>query len=185
MRTFIGLKLPQEIQEQLNTTSSTLQGIKQHNVNWVRAENYHITFQFLGEVSSAHIADISEIMERSCGMLKSQLFRSPQLELVPSAKPRVLWVRYENNSTELKKAHGLFCREFCELGYKLDRKPLRYHVTLSRIKGSVRESFAQAVLAQQLKHQELEVQEIVLYESKLRPGGPEYTPLYRMPLRIK
>ena len=52
-RLFVGLKIPEDIREELLSLCSGLE-----NVRWVKKENFHITLQFIGEVQKSYLDDL-------------------------------------------------------------------------------------------------------------------------------
>jgi 2'-5' RNA ligase len=178
MRAFIALELPKQSRAELVSLIDRLKLQRQPNLNWVSPENLHITFQFLGDISPAHLEDISQIMGNCCQGLIAPAFYQPLLQLVPAGKPRVLWVHYSCEQPELNKAHRQLCRQISELGYNLVRKPQVYHVTLARIKTVLKAAFIENVLKSRIADEQFSSPRITLYESILKPRGPEYNPLY-------
>ena len=61
-----------------------------------------------------------------------------------------------------------------QMGIDADAKKLKLHITLGRIKAPQSENFERAVLAHEIKTEELYWDTLVLYRSTLRPEGPRY-----------
>ncbi len=182
MRTFIALELPVPIKDLLAETSRELQQYNQRNLKWVLPENMHITFQFLGDVSESHLGDIREIIQQNSSSIEPPEFTHPQLQLVSPGNPHVLWISYQCECALLEKAHRRIRSDISHLGYKLDSKPLVFHVTLARIKGTLQPHFIDAVLKYILPQPSFKADKLTLFQSILHPEGPTYHSLYSLML---
>lgn len=149
-------------------------------VNWVRAENMHITLTFLGEVydeieriSSGlkRVADESKAFETSLG--KPLAFGRQTL---------VIGVADSSGSfAELSRLNENECQK---LGFDKEARPFRQHVTIGRIRE--KKGTAGLIAAHRNAKVEpisFEVNSLILYESQLQPTGSVYLPLGRFPLR--
>lgn len=182
MRVFAALDLPETVQESISDAVRSLQGIRQSGINWVQKENLHITFQFLGEISRSHLAEIADILRESCSSLSVPHFTAPRLQLIPASGPRILWINYKLQEQSLSRSHRFFCDKVRSLGYTIERKPVVYHTTLGRIKSKVQQHFIEAVLRKKIDIEDFGTYSISIYESILRPRGPEYRQLFSLPL---
>ena len=63
------------------------------------------------------------------------------------------------------------------MGYKIDSKPLEFHITLGRIKKRLPENAIKEILTTELKIKWFVVYNILLYKSLLKPTGPQYIEL--------
>ncbi len=180
MRAFIALELPDPIKDLLAETSRELQQYNQRNLKWVLPENMHITFQFLGDINESHLPDISQIIEQYGNSIDPPDFDLPQLQLVSPKSPRILWVNY--HCALLEKTHRRMCSDITDLGYRLDRKPLIFHVTLARIKGALQPHFIDAVLKYRLPQASFKADKLTLFQSILHLEGPTYHSLYSLKL---
>jgi len=182
MRAFIALELPASIREQLTSVSQQLQQYNQKYINWVDPQNLHITFQFLGDIADAHLPDIIQIITEYCADLPPLSFSQPKLQIVPTSKPRIIWINYQSDSAELKKIHRKLNAAIAELGYKLDRKPLLLHITLARIKAALQPSLINAIMNYKIDHEKFAPDKVTLFKSILKPQCPIYQPLFSIPL---
>ncbi len=154
-------------------------------VRWVPPENLHLTLAFLGEVDANRAAQAT----RAAGEPWSQPpFRvelsSP--EVAPrTGAPRTLWLPASAGRPELARLHAdARARLGRYLLAPIDPRPPG-HVTLGRLRkaprasgGRIRDALARlAVPAVGWR-----AEAVVLYESRLAPGGASYRPLARAPL---
>jgi len=135
---------------------------------WVKEENLHLTWVFLGDVKNENpiidmLKNISPI-ESEAGMEEMGYFGRP---------PRVLFAKAEEKLLYNK------AREFKETGFDLYRfKP---HITLCRIK-TIHDYKAYKEKLKEYREKKLGLilPEINLYESTLTSEGAEYTCRYKI-----
>ena len=145
-------------------------------VKWVRAENLHVTLKFLGETQPEKLTPLQNglALIRSPEPVRLE-FRS--LDFFPNDKrPRVFWAGMEA-SANLKSLAADIDYAAHRLGFPLEERPFTPHLTLARfqppgIAPKLRE-LIQGRSAQSFGS--LTTSEFHLIESKLKPGGAEYT----------
>jgi len=149
---------------------------------WVAPENLHLTVRFLGEVGEGRLGELENLAQTVAGKFRPFTLELGKLSAFPSPKrARVLWVgpvRGEDRFVELMRAVEEGVRR---LGFRPETKAPTAHVTMARFKtprdlsGLLAEVEFTDVLP-------VEVREITLMRSTLRPEGPIYTPVFRVPL---
>lgn len=154
-------------------------------INWVPAENLHITLNFLGETSEESLPGIIQGVEVIAG-------KHAPLEIILRSfgvfknlhEPRVLWIgcTVEPGLLQLKKELDQYLGLF---GYKTDEREFSPHLTLGRVK-EIRQvnQLAQLItLYKDIDFQQQWVDSLVLFESVLKPEGPEYISIHKFHLR--
>ncbi|HLH08097.1 MAG TPA: RNA 2',3'-cyclic phosphodiesterase [Terriglobales bacterium] len=192
MRLFIALDIPTEIRDRITRFVDGIQRFAP-DANWVKPASYHITLKFIGEKS----AEDADRLKQTLSTLKSQsvtvAFRGSGF--FPNARfPRVFWAGMEHDPAlpALAKAVDAAC---ASLGIAREEHEYRPHLTLARggsgSPNPKRGEHANPKLKQLAeKLQDLPfpefgtmtAQEFFLYESKLSPGGAQYTKLQRFAL---
>ncbi len=182
IRAFFAVDLPLECKEQLGVLMAALKlhlkkSLKHQPFRWVKPENLHLTLQFLGQVDQGETAHLLQAARGEVVGLKSFSLRLGPLEWFPSPhRPQVISLRAEpyHALAELSQALG---RGAATLGYIVEDRPFRAHLTLARVE-SVRNrdpallaSFSGEALA------DVFVKEVVLFSSQTLSGGPVYTRL--------
>ncbi|MCF7920501.1 MAG: RNA 2',3'-cyclic phosphodiesterase [Candidatus Cloacimonetes bacterium] len=183
MRTFIALELPAENKEQLHRLIKRLQEHNLRTINWVAPQNLHITLLFIGEIELQQQSVITSLIEELVNSCPAPVFSAPQIMLIPSQKPHLLWVEYKCISPEIAVVYRQLIKQLTESGYRLDKKPLRFHVTLGRIKGYISPPFISEVLNQKIPPLAFKSSILTFYKSILQPQGPEYFPLVNFYLK--
>lgn len=174
MRTFLALDLPASIREKIYALISQLQMENIFGINWVSLENLHITFQFIGDTHRHHIAEITGFLAELFQNMQPIRFSEPNLQIIPPREPRIIWISLKTNHKQIFLASKQVKQKLQELGYQPDKKPLRFHITLGRIKKRLPDFFIQKILTTELNVSDFEVSKATLYQSFLRPEGPVY-----------
>ncbi len=177
MRLFLAFELPEEVKDELARISEELMNIIPRGIKWVEPENMHITLQFLGDVSSADVKILDEYFSSLLDTVTEFDIENPVIEAVPAKNPRVIWVHYESNNKRIFSLPGKIRSMADDLGYSLDKKPLKLHATLGRVKSPVELSQIAEMLSFKPAINEMTINRVTLYKSVLQPEGPVYTAL--------
>lgn len=143
---------------------------------WVRTESYHVTLCFIGEVEEPQVKVLSEKLEevaRRHGPFNLDIQGThafPEDEM-----GRVLYVGVQN-SKALRSLQEECAQALKELGFYLEDRPYRPHLTVARLR-SPRNLID--VLSPLVRHQfgELKTHRLTLFESKQGGAFPLYVPL--------
>jgi 2'-5' RNA ligase len=174
MRTFLALDLPDPIKQIISKLSSELQSENVSGIKWVEPENLHITFQFIGDTQQQHISEITNFLADIFSQMQSIHFSEPKVQIIPQRNPKIIWISLQTNHKKIFQASRRIKEKLLEMGYKLDSKSLKFHITLGRIKKRLPDFFIQKILTTELKIIGFDVSEAALYQSFLRPEGPVY-----------
>ena len=181
MRLFAAIELTQEIREALAAFLTELRGIVPQ-VKWVRAENLHLTLKFLGETETGKLGPIRNTLAAIRTEAPVTLdFHG--LGFFPNERrPRVFWIGMEASSN-LKSLAAQMDHALHRLGFPLDDRPFTPHLTLARFSQS---GVPPKVVALTRENESrifgsMTTGKFHLIESKLKPGGAEYTTLQSFP----
>ncbi|MDP8204026.1 MAG: RNA 2',3'-cyclic phosphodiesterase [Candidatus Tenebribacter mawsonii] len=174
MRTFIALDLPEDIRENIAGVINNFRSTCPLGVNWIPSENLHVTFQFIGETKEEDLSEISELLETSFSGISVPIFTNPKLEILPGRDPKIIWISLENNDSLILKTSKKLKSKLRQLGYKIDSRQLRFHITLGRIKKRLPDKLIKQILTTELKIKSFEVPKATLYKSLLSPQGSRY-----------
>ncbi|QOR65885.1 RNA 2',3'-cyclic phosphodiesterase [Cytobacillus suaedae] len=184
---FIALSLPQPIREVLTGVKELVEP-KLPFKTWVHPQDLHITLAFLGNPSS--LSQMGAVK----GKLKivSAKHSSFTLELDgfgifgKSDSPRILWsaLKEQNYLLQLQKDIYQACTE---IGFKLEDRPYKPHITLAR-KWMSKDPFEMETLKSMVQPKEefskFNAGHIVLYQTHIN-RLPKYQPLSIYPLEAK
>jgi 2'-5' RNA ligase len=155
---------------------------------WVEPENLHLTLLFLGEVDAREVPAICQAVEQVGRQTKPFAMTLAGAGAFPTPRrPRTLVVHVTEGGPELIALHGALEPPLLELGcYRREERPFKPHLTVGRVKGEAGESSAAAIKQfEGWQGGQSQVDAVLVLSSELRPQGPEYTVLCRVPLRGK
>lgn len=187
VRVFFAVAFSEHITHQLEHYIDGLKKLSRSNkIRWTRSENLHITLQFLAEVKSSDVPLMLAEVHQQLRSVKLPLrFHLRGLHLFPDPhRPRVL-VADVTPQSALAECAALIGKGILQTGYEIDKRPYRAHLSLGRIKTvqTTALSFLQDV--EPLSLPEIEVPEIVLFQSVPHPEGSHYIPLARLTPEVK
>ena len=166
-RIFTAINLPENVKEELINYQKKIEGLFQTTVpiRWTRADNLHITLEFLGNLSDDEVVKVCQDTEEFAKSHKQFPIILNEISYAPPGKmpPRMIWAT----------------------GKKIDKLNLTPHITLGRIKmWEFRqiESEERPDVAQEIDLY-FEVNSIEVMESRLNKFGPGYTILESCPLK--
>ncbi len=182
-RIFLAIKIHPE-PELLNLIYLLHDELEEEWIKWVDEDQFHITLKFFGEMSESKIEQILSAVNDCCLKNKSFSFdlcnpgyfrdrEQLRVVLLQTAKTDAL-IALQN---QLENC-------FAGLGIPKEDRVFKSHLTLGRIKKvhdprhfyELMKQFPQKAL------QTISVRELILFESILKPSGPEYLVLERFKL---
>ncbi len=184
MRVFFAVDLPQSIREELVGFISLLKKRSKTNaIRWTKADNLHITLQFMAEVRTEHVPKLVENVRAQMGSVSHQMTLSTgRLHLFPNPyRPRVI-VLDVLPQEDLAELAGRIGEGIKVTGYEIESRPFRAHLTVGRIKQpqGLDLGFLGEVALPSLK--EIELNEVVLFRSEPQAEGSIYTVLEKLAL---
>ena len=180
IRTFIAIELSSEMRSKLAAVQDKLKKSEAW-VKWVEPKNIHLTLKFLGYVSASQLKSIFEAVHQSIEGIApfplsfSGLGAFPRLE-----NPRVVWVGVEEGREMLSRISRNLEEILKRNGFPVEAREYHPHLTLGRVKSSQNK----AQLIGFIKSEKdcsigsMEVKEITIMQSILKPEGPGYKPLH-------
>jgi len=181
VRTFLGVPLTEELREAIHSLQSGLKS-RIRDIRWSRPENLHLTLHFFGETEQENLEKI-----RVSVLSVKRCHRPFQVDVIglgafPSLRrPKVIWLGL-NPQNQLGQLHRDCRRALHAAGLVTDSRSYSPHLTIGRAKNRTNEL---TVLGSELGHQlvgHLPVDRLILYESRLKPGGAEHIPLFTIGL---
>lgn len=187
VRVFIALDIPSGDQESLTDAIGRLQSVIPKGVKWVDPGGIHLTLKFLGNVPLPMVEKLLTAMQQASDQFKTES-AGKQLQLRLSGlgafpnrqQARVLWAGTEGDLDSLAALQKLVDQAVATLGYSLEKRPFRPHLTIGRVRDSIphqlRQTIGQAVAAAELPPTDFwKVDTLHLIRSSLTPSGAIYT----------
>ena len=155
------------------------------DVRWCSEQQLHVTLKFLGEVADPQIAKVCEVVAAAAAQLQPFAVRLGGLGCFPSPnRARVLWCGIEDPAAGCQRWLTLADPLLAELGFERETRAYHAHITLGRSKARDGSAVIRRVLetVPAPPPNEMTVDHVVLFESRLGPGGARYYPVSTVPL---
>jgi 2'-5' RNA ligase len=182
-RVFIGYKCSM-LPDLVTAAGKMKSTLKNASVKWASPLYWHITSHFIGKAGNEEIEILKAILREAVSGTEPFTVNVQGIGFFPNADhPRVLW----SGVSPVDKLSKLYYRTGALLrreGFETDKRPYSPHITLARIKHcndpgvtkDIESSYKERIFGT------LDINEIILYESRLSPEGAKYIPLARYPL---
>lgn len=184
IRAFIAVNLSQTILEKIEQVAQDLQQkMNTVPVRWVPIENIHLTLKFLGNVSTANLEILMDILGKVVSSHHECDISVGGIGVFPKThNPRVIWVGMEIPQELTNLQHNIEI-ETARLGYSREHRPFSPHLTFGRVSRNASTEDIQKIARILEKYKvgflgATRVRTVYLYRSDLKPEGAEYTPIY-------
>jgi 2'-5' RNA ligase len=174
-RTFIAIKTEagEKIRDCISHSKTCLKG---ERIKWVGPSQLHFTLAFLGDTSIEQLELTSQMLHRIIPGYDAPKVLYKGLGLFRSIKdPRVLWIGLDIDPI-LRKLKAELDRELKKLGFRIEKRDFRPHLTLARIKWMQDKEVLKELLHTYREYyfQESTIRQLQYYESTLSREGPTY-----------
>jgi 2'-5' RNA ligase len=183
VRAFVAIKIETRVAQRIGEAQSNL-NTAFTGIRWVKPENLHLTLKFLGSVGEDKITSIADALERSLDRTPRFSVSCRGLGVFPDIrKAKVLWVGLEGKPLAPLAATVEDALE--PMGFAREKRAFKPHLTIGRWRDSAGRS---DLLRRELERSQRQdfgaskVNEVILIQSVLKPGGAVYTPLKIFPL---
>ncbi|MCS6885973.1 MAG: RNA 2',3'-cyclic phosphodiesterase [Acidobacteriota bacterium] len=175
MRAFVAIDLPDELKQRLSGLRQLLD--RGEPLAWIKPTGFHLTLHFLGEIEKTDIERVSNCMRVAAAGLGSFELVMAGLNAFPNLRaPKVVWAGVQDPTGKLDKLQKKLQGELESKGFRRENNFVP-HVTIARVKGSPVRATVKAIKSTKLEESVFWVNEIVLMQSKLEPGGSVYSRL--------
>jgi 2'-5' RNA ligase len=182
MRVFLALDLDSEVRGRLAELGREL-GPFARRARWVRPEALHLTLRFFGEVSSEGVESLAASLGQALAGLPAFTLDLRGCGIFPRrGDPRILWVGVPKAPPGLFELQTRAEAVARALGFAPERRPFEPHLTVARFRGPERGVDSLLGSCRDRDFGRTEVDEAVLFESRLSPAGSRYERLRAYPL---
>lgn len=176
VRTFIAFDTPQAIHGDINKLQQLLKETGA-DVTWESHEKFHVTIKFLGDVNSSMIDPLIERIQQTAERSPRFEVRYTDLGCFPDKHhPKIIWIGCENNDGKLDFLKKSLDKGLIPLGFQIEHKPFKPHVTLGRVKSERNISHLLSMLEKLTFEPRIAtIGEIIVMKSVLHPLGANYS----------
>ena len=153
-------------------------------LTWVPTGRMHLTIRFLGAVDDVTRNAVESVLAAPLETTVFTLTLGGAGAFPLRGAPRVVGLGIEQGLVDLQRLEREVSQRLASAGIPPDRQPFRAHLTLARVRdpqGLRLPAHLNGVVRP--GHSAAHIDAITLFESRLSPKGPTYTPLRRTPLR--
>lgn len=185
---FVAVFPPVEVAQGLTEAARALAGgLSPRAVAWTRAEQIHLTLNFLGNAERAKVEGFQRAVEAACRPGGPLILRARGLGCFPSpARARVIWAGLSGDVTAVERLKGTLDECLAPLGYVADARPFHPHLTIGRVKllsgGDRRHLTVTLPKWRETDFGAWTTERVDLMQSVLSPGGAEYALVQSFPL---
>lgn len=181
MRLFAAVNLPADLRQAIHAAAAPLReaGLP---IRWIDPDGIHLTLKFLGNVDAERLPELTAALDRACAGMRGFSVALTGFGAFPSAeRARVVWVGCES-APPLELLQHAVEREYAALGFVVEGRPFRPHLTLGR----ARPRSGVRGLETALGHTALDalwtITAVDLMESTLTRSGAVYAVRHPVPL---
>jgi 2'-5' RNA ligase len=186
-RLFVAVATPDAVISEIAKAQNELRdALPKGSVRWTRAEHFHLTLRFLGNVAAERIDALSDELRQACDDVAPMKFRAERVGFFPQRGfPRVIWVSVCDNGNQLAQLHRAIQTSTLEFTSEPPENEFAAHITLGRAK-KIRRKEADTLISfatrmRQKSFGEWLVDGVELFRSELRPDGAHHTVLTKTP----
>jgi 2'-5' RNA ligase len=151
---------------------------KRAKVTWIPADRMHLTIRFLGEVDDGQASMVREVFEEPLAVMPFSLTLCGAGTFPKSGTPRVVWLGVTQGREQLLEVEREITARLTPLGIPEEDRAYSPHLTVARVRDPA--GLKSARLLDGLTDRRIgttHIDAITLFQSKLSPKGPTYTPL--------
>jgi len=182
VRCFLAVRVSEEVRGQLEAVIRQLRPAVP-GARFVCPEVLHMTLHFFAALEEDRVVQVAEAAREGAGQVEPFEMAFEGFGVFPGPdRPRVLWMGLQRGGWQVETLQRAIGNSLRALGLPVEDRPFRPHLTLARFSGPSPE--AARVLAGQQRQatSAFLVREVVLFESRLHPEGPEHLPRLTFPL---
>ncbi len=179
-RVFLAINIPDEVKQKLGPIIEELKKSNpDYGIKWVAAENLHLTLHFFGDLNEKQIAAVEEGIWKITERTESFEMKTGNFGCFPNEQSPHVFFASVGNSDAIHTFIGELEVLLQNLGFEVDPRPWRGHLTLGRIKNWSNCKITGA----QIPELSFAIKSIELMESELTPDGSVYSIIKSFPLK--
>lgn len=179
-RTFVAVQLADDL---CLRAKGLIDRLEPHapQARWVEEENLHLTLLFLGDLTDSEIAETCSRVDWAARANEAFQIRLAGAGAFPDmARPRALWLGVTEGAEALCRLQTDLDESLADFVQRKEKRGFVPHLTLARMARNSRLSQHLPEVMAGLSDYDagtMHVDEITVFASELKRGGPEYQPL--------
>ena len=184
VRTFIAAEMDEPIRTAIRVLQQELTD-RSVEVRWTAPERMHLTLKFLGDIPDEHVPDVCEVARQVAAEVEPFSVDVTGIGTFgPRRHPHIIWCGFAGSADRLVQLHDRLDKRLRPLGVPREGRRYTPHLTVGRARARLPAHVPPDVLdaytdwsagSQRVDH-------VVVFSSRLGPGGPHYEALARCPL---
>ena len=178
IRAFVAVDLEPQTVQKIAEAIAQLRP-RMPGIRWLPPANFHLTLKFLGDIDEAKVAPIAAALERDLYPFSCFTINAKGLGVFPDLKrPRILWVGLVGG--ELNALASRVEKALVPFGFSAERRAFTPHLTVGRwrdFNGSWKDLGDEVEKWRGHDFGRSNVDEVILFQSVLKPEGAVYRPL--------
>ncbi len=186
MRCFIAIDIPENIKDAIAGFIEKY-GLNLKGIRWIPAENVHLTLKFLGDIKEDLIPEIQKRLALICTRIDVFNINIRGAGAFPNLKyPNVLWIGIDE-SEGLRRLYEDIEESMSDLGFEKEDRKFSPHLTIGRVKDrkGIEPVIKRLYTFKDTFFGSIEVKEVLLMRSVLKPSGAEYSKIAGFKLKNK
>ena len=190
MRLFVAVEIGERLAKRAATLTEELErrattAARRAKVTWIPADRMHLTIRFIGEVDDGKASMVRQVLEEPLAVAPFRLTLCGVGTFPKSGTPRVVWLGVTEGGEQLRRVEREITARLTPLGIPEEHRAYSPHLTLARVRDPA--GLKSTRLVDGLTDRRIgttHIDTITLFQSKLSPKGPTYTPLLRTSLQV-
>lgn len=175
-RLFIAIDTPPPALSVMIAVRNELRSVRS-DVKWEPDDKLHCTLKFLGDTPTEKVAPLTAALHTLARATRPVAVSYGGLGVFPArGEPRIVWAGIRDREKELARLAAAIDGLTAGFGFEKERRAFSPHVTLGRVKGArgIRE-LIDTLETVTFDCPPVQIHEVLLVSSELRPSGSVYT----------
>lgn len=178
MRLFIAADINMRAKNLIAKKQEILKRELKEDLNWVKKENWHLTIKFLGDSTESEKEKLITALKEIDYNLTANYIQFDHLDAFPNqSHPKVLYLAVNKGKNILTDIYNKTENKLLNYGFEADERDFIPHLTIARSKSEYPNLNAK-LLDKNFLNIYANIEQITLYESRLKNDGPEYIELF-------
>ena len=179
-RVFLGISIPQNLKNKIKKIQEEFQK-EEFDIKFVEFENLHFNLKFFGKKTESEIKKIESTVKKVLKKHKPFKLKIEGSGAFPGGNYiRVIWIGTKN-SEELTELVNELEEAFSKINIEKEKRKFKAHLTIGRVRSNKNQErlIKKINELKEVEIGEFEIEELILFESKLSPKGPTYIELIK------